>query len=70
MNRTRHQRGSLIVAALMLFVILLALGLGLMSSQSARMKVARGQAQAVQAKALSEAAWEDVRARWKRYSLS
>lgn len=61
MTRTRRQRGSLIVAALMLFVVLLALGLGLMSSQSARMKVARGQAQAVQAKALSEAAWEDVR---------
>ncbi len=55
------QRGSLIIAALMLFAVLLALGLGLMSSQSARMRVARGQANAVQAKALCEAAWEDVR---------
>ncbi len=49
------------MAALMLFAILLALGLGLMSSQSARMRVARGQVNAVQAKALCEAGWEDVR---------
>ena len=54
-------RGSLIIAALLLFTVLLSLGLGLMSSQSARMKVARGQAESVQAKALCEAAWEDVR---------
>lgn len=54
-------RGSLIIAALMLFAVLLALGLGLMSSQSARMRVAEGQANAVKAKALCESAWEDVR---------
>jgi hypothetical protein len=54
-------RGSLIVAALLLFSILLALGLGLMSSQSARMKVAQAQTRALQAKALCDAAWEDVR---------
>ena len=59
--RNRERRGSLIVAALMLFAVLLALGLGLMSSQSARMRVARGQVNAVQAKALCEAGWEDVR---------
>lgn len=55
------QRGSLIVSALLLFAILLALGLGLMSAQAARMKVAQAQTKALQAKALCDAAWEDVR---------
>jgi hypothetical protein len=57
----QSRRGSLIVAALLLFSLLLALGMGLMSSQSARMKVAQAQIKAVQARALCEAAWEDVR---------
>lgn len=57
----RRPRGSLLVAALLLFSILLTLGLGLMSAQSARMKVAHAQTRAVQAKALCEAAWDDVR---------
>jgi hypothetical protein len=51
----------MIVAALFLFVILLALGMGLMSAQSSRMKAARAQGQAIQAKALALAAWDDVR---------
>lgn len=55
------QRGSLLVAALMLFSILIALGLGLMSSQAARMRLAQSQTGALQAKALCQAAWEDVR---------
>lgn len=54
-------RGSLIVAALLLFTLLLTLGLGLMASQSARMRTARAQADAAQAKALCLAAWQDVR---------
>lgn len=51
----------MVVAALALFTILLALGLGLMSAQSSRMKAARAQGDALQAKALALAAWDDVR---------
>ncbi len=64
MSRQQHrcrQRGSLIVSALMLFSILLVLGLGLMSSQSARMKAARAQVEGIQAKQLCLAGWQDVR---------
>ena len=56
----RRDRGSLIVAALLLFVLLVTLGLGLMSSQRARMRAAHSQLDAVQAKALALSAWEDV----------
>lgn len=55
------KRGSLIVAAMLLFALLLTLGLGLMSSQAARMRGARAQNQAIQARALALAGWEDVR---------
>jgi type II secretory pathway pseudopilin PulG len=61
MRRRSPQRASMLVAALLLFSILLALGLGLMSSQSARMKVAQSEAKALQAKQLCLAAWDDVR---------
>lgn len=57
----RGQQGSLIVAALLLFSLLLALGLGLMSSQSARMRKAKAQTEGSQAKQLCLAAWQDVR---------
>lgn len=60
-KRRSAQRGALLVAALLLFSLLLALGLGMMSAQSARMRVAEAQVKSVQAKALCEAAWEDVR---------
>ena len=60
-RRMRNRRGSLIIAALLLFSIMLALGLGLMSSQSARMKAARAQTASLQAKALALSAWADVR---------
>ena len=59
-KRAGH-RGSLIVAALLLFALLLSLGLGLMSSQSARMKAAQAQVDAIQAKSLALAAWADVK---------
>lgn len=55
------QRGSLLISALMLFTILLALGLGLMSSQAARMKAAKAQTDAIVAKQLCLAAWQDAR---------
>lgn len=58
-----HQKGSLIIAALLLFSLLLALGLGLMSSQSARMRAVRAQVETVQAKSLALSAWDDVRAK-------
>ncbi len=58
---TGSRNGSLLIAALLLFSILLSLGLGLMSSQAARMRAAEAQVKAIQAKALCEAAWEDVR---------
>lgn len=58
---SNRQRGSLLVAALLLFSLLLALGLGLMSSQSARMKAAQAQTKSIAAKELCDAAWEDVR---------
>lgn len=45
----------------MLFTILLALGLGLMSSQSSRMRAAQARLDSVQAKQLCFAAWQDVR---------
>jgi hypothetical protein len=61
-KRTR-QNGSLLVAALLLFSLMLTLGLGLMSSQSARMRAARAQTQAIKARALALAGWEDVRAK-------
>lgn len=58
----RHfQKGSLLVAALLLFTLLLTLGLGLMSAQSARMRAARAQALSIQARALALAGFEDVR---------
>lgn len=60
-SQSQARRGSLIIASLLLFSILLALGLGLMSSQSARMRVAESQVKSIQAKALCEAAWEDAR---------
>lgn len=56
----RKQRGSLLVSALLLFTILLALGLGIMSSQSARMRAVRAQVASVQAKQLALAGWEDI----------
>lgn len=59
--KRQSERGSLIIASLLLFSILLVLGLGLMSSQSARMKAAHAQAEAVQARQLALAAWQDVR---------
>lgn len=61
MIRSSNRRGSLIVAALLLFSILLALGLGLMSSQASRMRAAVATAQSVQAKSLALAAWADVK---------
>lgn len=54
-------RGSLLIGALLLFSILLALGLGIMSSQSARMKAAYAQVASLQAKQLALAGWEDFR---------
>lgn len=59
----RRPQGSLIVAALLLFSILLALGLGLMTSQAARMKAAQSQTDAIQAKSLALSAWADARAK-------
>lgn len=58
---TRRDRGSLIVAALLLFTLLLALGLGLMSSQVGRRKATLAQLEATQARQLSLAAWQDIR---------
>ena len=55
------ERGSLLVAALLLFSLLLVLGLGLMSSQTSRVSAARAQTQGTQAKALALAGWEDVK---------
>lgn len=51
----------MIVAALLMFTILLALGLGLMSAQASRMRAAKAQALSIQARALALAGWEDVR---------
>ena len=65
----REQKGSLIVAALLLFVILLALGMGLMSAQAARTRVARAQTESAQARALALAAWEDVQAKLAKDAL-
>jgi len=55
------EKGSLIVAALLLFTVLLSLGLGLMSAQVSRMRAAKAQALSIQARALALAGWEDVR---------
>jgi hypothetical protein len=60
-RRLHARRGSLLVAALLLFALLLTLGLGLMSAQSARMRAARAQSLAIQARSLALAGWEDVR---------
>ncbi len=45
----------------MLFIILLALGLGIMSSQASRMRLAQAQTEGVQARALALAGWDDVK---------
>lgn len=63
MRWRKTRRGSLLVAALLLFSLLLALGLGLMSGQAARMRVAQAQTEAAQAKALAMAGWADVKAK-------
>lgn len=44
-----------------MFAVLLTLGLGLMSAQVPRMRAAKAQALATQARALALAGWEDVR---------
>lgn len=59
--RSKNIRGSLLISALLLFAILLTLGLGIMSSQSARMKAAQAQVASLQAKQLALAGWEDFR---------
>lgn len=51
----------MIVAALLLFAVMLSLGLGLMSAQASRMRAAKAQALSIQARALALAGWEDVR---------
>lgn len=51
------------MAALLIFSLLLALGLGLMSSQSGRMKAARAQLESVQARQLALAGWADAKAK-------
>ena len=58
--RQSKQRGSLIVSALLLFSILLALGLGIMSSQSVRMRAVQAQVASTQAKQLALAGWADI----------
>lgn len=60
---TQKRRGSLIIAALLLFSLLLALGLGLMSSQSGRMRAAQAQIDALQARQLALSAWADAKAK-------
>lgn len=59
--RRLEQRGSLIVAALLLFSVMLALGLGLMSAQTSRMRAAQAQVDSITAKQLCLAAWQDAR---------
>ena len=61
LSRLPGERGSLLVAALLMFVLLLTLGLGLMTSQASRMRAARAQSLAIQARALALAGWEDVK---------
>ena len=63
MARAHSKRGSLVVAALLLFSLLLALGLGLMSSQSGRMRAAQAEIDGVRAKELALAAWADCKAK-------
>lgn len=53
--------GSLLIAALLMFTLLLALGLGLMSSQTARRKASLSQRDSIQAKSLALSAWADVK---------
>ena len=60
-HRWRSIRGSLIIAALLIFALLMALGLGLLSSQSGRRGAALAQLDALQAKELALAAWADVK---------
>lgn len=59
--RRYSSRGSLLVMALLVFSLLLALGLGLMTSQVSNRKAALSQLDMVRAKSLALAAWEDVR---------
>lgn len=57
----RSQRGALLIAALLLFSLLLVLGLGLMSSQAGRRRAVRAQIAAAQAKQLCLAGWQDAK---------
>lgn len=57
----QSRRGSMIVAALLLFAILLALGMGVLSAQRGRMESARAQSDSIRAKSLALSAWADVR---------
>jgi hypothetical protein len=61
MRLSHKQKGSLLISALLLFSILLTLGLGILSSQSARMKGAQAQVKSLQAKQLALAGWEDLK---------
>lgn len=61
MRTSFKKRGALIIIALLLFTILLVLGLGLMSSQTARRRSALAQLNSVQARELCLAAWQDAR---------
>ena len=51
------------IAALMIFALLLALGLGLMSSQAAHRRAMVSQADSIKAKSLALSAWADVKAK-------
>lgn len=53
----------MLIAALLMFTLLLALGLGMMSSQTARRKAALAQRDAIMAKSLALSAWTDVQAK-------
>lgn len=55
------RRGSLLIAALLLFSLLLVLGLGLMSSQVGRRRAVRAQIAAAQAKQLCLTGWQDAK---------
>ena len=59
--RWKSVRGSLIIAALLIFALLMALGLGLLSSQSGRRGAAVAQIDSLRAKELALAAWADVK---------
>lgn len=62
-RRQHSKRGSMLLTALLMFTLLLALGLGMMTSQAARRKAAFSQRDAIQAKSLALSAWADVRAK-------